>query len=60
MYGVFKKYEGRNTLYATQFFVCELLNLVNVVGNILLVDTFLSHKFIHYGSLVLQVTRSPG
>jgi Innexin len=56
LYRVFKKYEGRNTLYAVQFFVCEVLNLLNVVANILLVDTFLSNKFIHYGRLVLEVS----
>jgi hypothetical protein len=55
LYRVFKKHEGQNTLYAAKFFMCEVLNLLNVVGNILLVDAFLSNKFIHYGRLVLEV-----
>jgi hypothetical protein len=63
LYQVFKKHEGLNMMYATQFFVCELLNLGNVVGNIFLVDRFLSGNFLRYGSLVLEVspalTRSP-
>jgi innexin len=59
LYRVFKKHEGRNTLYAAQFFMCELVNLLNVVGNILLVNTFLSNKFINYGRLVLEAYMSP-
>jgi hypothetical protein len=37
-----------------------MLNLVNVVGNILLVDWLLSNNFMKYGFTILEAFRNPG
>lgn len=42
--------------YAYRFFLCELLNLVNVVGQIFFIDFFLDGEFTTYGSEVLRFT----
>jgi len=49
---VYKKYQGRNQTYAYKFFFCEILNLVNVVGQIFLTNRFLGGKFLDYGSRI--------
>ena len=39
-----------HTGYAFTFFFCELLNLVNVVGQIFFIDFFLGGEFHQYGN----------
>lgn len=38
-----------HNLYAFKFFFCELLNIVNVIGQVYLTDRFLGGSFIQYG-----------
>lgn len=45
---------NRNRSYAWVFFTCELLNAINIVGEIFMVDTFLGGEFTEYGGKVLQ------
>ncbi|XP_015914715.1 innexin inx2 [Parasteatoda tepidariorum] len=40
--------------YAMKFFVCEVLNFVNVVGQIFLIDKFLGGEFRNYGTEVFK------
>ena len=40
--------------YAGTFFICELLTLINIIGQILLIDTFLGGEFSTYGVNVVQ------
>merc|ERR1711997_915201 len=48
---------GNNeTFYAFKFFFCEVLNLVNVVGQIYFMDFFLGGEFTTYGTDVLALT----
>ncbi|XP_011864067.1 PREDICTED: innexin inx2 [Vollenhovia emeryi] len=42
--------------YAYRFFVCELLNFVNVVGQIFFINFFLDGEFTTYGSDVIRFT----
>jgi len=42
--------------YAFKFFLCELLNFVNVIGQIWLMDVFLGGEFTTYGSDVVAMT----
>ena len=42
--------------YAFRFFLCELLNFINVVGQIYLMDVFLDGEFTTYGSDVVAMT----
>ena len=42
--------------YAFVYFACELLNAINIVGQIFLVDTFLGGEFTEYGGNVLSQT----
>lgn len=44
--------------YAFGYFFCEILNFVNVVGNIFFLDKFLGHTFLNYGTKVLQFSSS--
>lgn len=43
-------------MYVTCFAICELLNFINVVGQIYLIDTFLGGEFTKYGVEVLKFT----
>ena len=45
--------------YTFRFFFCELLNFVNVVGQIYFMDFFLGGEFTTYGSDVLAMTELP-
>jgi hypothetical protein len=40
--------------YAIRFFLCEVLNFVNVIGQIYFMDTFLGGEFTTYGSDVVR------
>jgi len=42
-----------HNFYAFRFFVCELLNFVNVVGQIYFTDRFLGYEFTTYGTRVI-------
>jgi len=45
---------SQHQVYAATFFVCELLTLINVIGQIFLIDTFLGGEFTAYGINVVQ------
>ena len=45
--------------YTFRFFFCELLNFINVVGQIYFMDFFLGGEFTTYGSDVLAMTEQP-
>lgn len=47
-----------HNFYAYRFFFCELLNFVNVVGQIYFTDTFLGNEFTTYGTRVLALSES--
>ncbi|KAK4874952.1 hypothetical protein RN001_014312 [Aquatica leii] len=38
-----------HNLYSFRFMLCEFLNLINVIGQILLMDWFLNYQFSNYG-----------
>ncbi|KAJ0177401.1 hypothetical protein K1T71_007410 [Dendrolimus kikuchii] len=48
-----------HNVYALRFIFCELLNLVNVVGQIFLLDLFLGGAFRNYGAAVAAFTHIP-
>ena len=50
--------DNRNNhdFYAFRFFFCELLNFVNVVGQIYFTDFFLGGEFTTYGSDVIAMS----
>ena len=50
----FRKVRGRNTRYALVFALLELLNFLNVIGQIYLTDYFLHGKFLDYGTRLLD------
>lgn len=45
-----------HSTYVACFTLCEILNFVNVIGQIYLIDTFLDGEFSRYGSDVLRFT----
>ena len=45
--------------YTFRFFFCELLNFINVVGQIYFMDFFLGGEFTTYGSDVLAMSEFP-
>merc|ERR1712198_166901 len=45
--------------YAARFFFLEILNLVNVIGQIFFVDFFLGGEFTTYGSDVISMSELP-
>jgi len=45
---------GEHRNWAIKFFLCECLNLINVVGQIILTDNFLGGEFTTYGTQVLH------
>ena len=44
---------NNHTFYAFKFFLCELLNFINVVGQIYFMDFFLDGEFTTYGKYYL-------
>ena len=42
--------------YAARFFLCELLALGNVVGQMFMLDKFFDGEFMNYGKLDVQTT----
>lgn len=47
---------NRHNFYAFRFFICEVLNFINVVGQIFFMDFFLDGEFSTYGSDVFRMT----
>lgn len=47
-----------HNIYFWQFFACEILNFVNVVGQIFFMNFFLDGDFLTYGHRVFQFTHS--
>jgi len=45
--------------YAINFFLCEVLCFVNVIGQMYFTDRFLGHTFMNYGWDVLRMTTGP-
>jgi len=45
----FRQNRGAHALYATRYFLCEILNFVNVIGQIFFLDMFLGYEFSTYG-----------
>lgn len=45
-----------HNFYAVRFFICEVLNFINVIGQIYFVDYFLGGEFTTYGSDVIRMT----
>ena len=44
-----------------KFFTCEILNFINVLGQIYFTDMFLGHQFTTYGLEVISMTTAdPG
>lgn len=52
------EHKGKHSMYALQYFFCEVLNFVNIVGQIFFLNTFLHGEFLTYGSRALAYLRS--
>lgn len=52
----FRLHRGTHATYAMRFFLCEILNFVNVIGQIFFIDTFLNGEFSTYGLRVFEYT----
>lgn len=50
----FRLHRGTHGTYALRFFACEVLNFVNVIGQIFFIDTFLNGEFSTYGMRVFE------
>jgi len=50
----FRLHRGTHSTYAARFFLCELLNFVNVIGQIFFIDKFLDGEFSTYGMRVFE------
>ncbi|XP_073945600.1 innexin inx2-like [Choristoneura fumiferana] len=48
-----------HNMYALRYAFCEILNLINVVGQIFLLDVFLDGAFRNYGAAVAAFTHTP-
>lgn len=49
----FRDNRGGHTFYCMRFIMCEVLNFVNVIGQMFLMDKFLGYEFSTYGLSVL-------
>ncbi|XP_035222703.1 innexin inx2-like [Stegodyphus dumicola] len=54
--GYLKTHLRYHSTYVTCFTFCEILNFINVIGQIYLIDTFLGGEFSRYGVEVLKFT----
>jgi hypothetical protein len=52
------EYRGNKT-YFWEFYFCEILNLINVIGQIFFTDLFLGGEFTQYGGNVLEMSELP-
>jgi len=53
---IYKRYQGKNNNYAAKFFLCEIINLVNVF-QIFCTNKFIGGKFLDYGSRIFEYTQ---
>ncbi|XP_023231272.1 innexin inx2-like [Centruroides sculpturatus] len=51
-----KDTRGLHSLYVIYFVICEILNFVNAFGQLFLIDKFLGHAFLKYGTEILEHT----
>jgi len=51
-----RMHKGTHSMYATRFFAMEILNFVNVIGQIYFIDFFLDGEFLTYGTDVFNYT----
>ena len=49
-------HRGTHSMYAMRFFACEVLNFINVIGQIYFIDFFLNGTFLTYGTDVFNYT----
>lgn len=49
-----KIYKPESNYWAASFYFCEILNFINVVGQLFFTDTFLGGSFLNYGLEVLS------
>ena len=54
-----EKNKGSHSGYAWKFFTCEVLNFINILGQIFFTDMFLGGEFTTYGSDVLNMSEQP-
>lgn len=54
---VYSKYQGKNNNYAAKFFLCEIINLMNVVFQIFYINKFIGGKFLDYGSRIFEYSQ---
>ncbi|XP_066978033.1 innexin inx2-like [Macrobrachium rosenbergii] len=52
--GYFTSNLHRHNVYAYQFFICEVFNFINVIGQIYFTDRFLDFGFLTFGSRVYE------
>jgi len=52
----FRLHRGTHSLYAMRFFAMEIVNFVNVIGQIYFIDFFLDGEFLKYGTDVFHFT----
>jgi hypothetical protein len=52
----FRLHRGTHAFYAMRYFGCEILNLINVIGQIYFIDMFLGYEFRTYGLDVVNMT----
>ncbi len=50
---------NNHEFYCLRFFLCELLNFINILGQIYFMDFFLGGEFTEYGTNVLAQTELP-
>ncbi|KAL1431951.1 hypothetical protein MTO96_013705 [Rhipicephalus appendiculatus] len=50
----FYVHRSQNQAYALRFFICELMNFVNVIGQMYFIDKFLGGMFSTYGADVIR------
>ncbi|XP_060834001.1 innexin inx3 [Rhopalosiphum padi] len=46
-----------HNVYASGYFLCEVFNFLNVIGNMFLIDSFLGGEFFSYGTKVLELSQ---
>lgn len=46
-----------HNVYASGYFLCEVLNFVNVIANMFFIDTFLGGAFLTYGTEVIKFSQ---
>lgn len=50
----YMEHKGSHNMYFWKFFLCEILNFINVLGQIFLLNSFLGGEFLSYGHQVFQ------